>query len=218
MIAEIDPRGYDIEGRITLLPTKRSMFLRPTAAMGSFLTSELEVHCESLSEVRSFLRGCRYVSDLAQFGVPDYWMNPRDFERVRKGDCEDFALWAWRQLLALGFDARFVVGRAGYRGLGHAWVTFEDSGHHRLLEPTAAHFKKLSKLATLLYQPLASVSSENRRPVYHQHESREYKPTTRETLAIAAEWIPLFLYRSASAMLRSPYYLLRRAMNLAGTR
>jgi hypothetical protein len=52
-----------------------------------------------MADVRNFLVGCTYVSDTELFGKRDYWQPPEDFEKRRKGDCEDFALWTWRQLL-----------------------------------------------------------------------------------------------------------------------
>src|SRR5690242_6901772 len=105
MIGEIDPCGYDCEGRIAPLSVRLQDEFR------SYLTGDLTVKCNSLSDIQSFLRKCRYVSDVEQFGDWDYWMHPRHFERVRRGDCEDFALWTWRQLLAIGIDTRFVMGR-----------------------------------------------------------------------------------------------------------
>jgi predicted transglutaminase-like cysteine proteinase len=33
--------------------------------------------------------------------------HPGAFERRRRGDCEDFALWAWRKLAEVGVDAEF---------------------------------------------------------------------------------------------------------------
>lgn len=212
MIGEIDPRGYDCEGRVTLLPGKKSMQFRPTAAMGTFLSSELQSVCSTFDEVRQFLRTCRYVSDFRQFGVADYWMNPEDFERVRKGDCEDFALWTWRQLLSMGLQARFVIGRAGYGRSFHAWVTYAEDGVHYLVEPLARRRKKLSRLMTLMYEPIASVSADERRLVYHQHQPRDYKPTLSETLAIAGEWIPLVLYRSVLSLIRLPWAIGRRVV------
>jgi hypothetical protein len=64
-----------------------------------------------LPDLRRFLAGCKYVSDEEQFGERDYWQPPELFEECRKGDCEDFALWAWRQLLHLNYPARFVLGK-----------------------------------------------------------------------------------------------------------
>ena len=191
MIGEIDSRGYDYDGRITLLPKKKSLRFRPTAAMGSYLGGELETSCGSLEELRSFLRTCSYVSDPEQFGVSDYWAHPRDFEATRKGDCDCFALWTWRQLVELGYDARFVVGWAGYGRRSHAWVTYQADGRRYLVEPTAARWAKLPRLVTMMYEPAASVSW-----------------TGKESVAIAAEWVPLFIFRGFVWILRWALYWL----------
>ena len=61
--------------------------------MGSFLSQPLNVVCRDIDEIRGFLSTCRYVSDQEQFGVKDHWMAPEEFEKTRRGDCDDFALW-----------------------------------------------------------------------------------------------------------------------------
>ena len=176
MIAPIDERYYDCEGRVTLLPKKGSLNFHPTFAMGTYVTCECAVTYESLEDVRGFLRSCRYASDYRQFGVPDYWMRPDQFEESRTGDCEDFSLWTWRQLLAMGYDARFVLGRVGYGRQLHAWVSFVQDGTHYLVEPVAARYRKLSRLSVMLHEPELSVAYESGRLVYRQHEPRDYRP------------------------------------------
>ena len=59
----------------------------------------------------AWLATCEYVSDVEQFHEPDLWQQPCDFERRQRGDCEDFALWAWRKLIEIGIEAEFYVGR-----------------------------------------------------------------------------------------------------------
>ena len=75
------------------------------------------------------------------------WMHPEDFERRRRGDCEDHALWAWVQLSRIGWDVRFTVGRHG--GGGHAWLTCFRGAQVRLVEATA------KVAADLLLEPAA---------------------------------------------------------------
>ena len=53
----------------------------------------------------------QYVSDLANWGVDDYWETPREF-LLKDGDCEDFAIAKFKSLLYLGVsndDMRIVV-------------------------------------------------------------------------------------------------------------
>jgi hypothetical protein len=205
MIGEIDPRAYDCEGRAMLEP--RGGRWLPSEIYRPFLAGDLTVRCGSLDEIRAFLRQCRYVSDPNQFSMREYWMHPRHFERLRRGDCEDFAFWTWRQLLAMKLDARFVLGQCG-RG-GHAWVTFADSQTHYLFEPTAPRRPKLSRLDLLRYKPECSIAVCGGRLVYHRHEPRVYKLTTSDLLELARSLplslicLPWYLVKWAARWMRS---------------
>lgn len=110
MIAEIVPEAYDAIGRQVSQPFSRRKSPHPTFPIGRYLSQPLSMQCRTIADLRRFLLTCNYVSDEELFGKPDYWQPPEDFEKRRKGDCEDFALWAWRQLLNMGYDARFVGG------------------------------------------------------------------------------------------------------------
>lgn len=124
--------------------------------MGDFLSQPLKVACRDIDGIRAFLSTCRYVSDQEQFGVRDHWMLPGEFEQTRQGDCDDFALWACRQLLDLGYRARFVVGSAGRYGVGHAWVSFRVRNRIFIVEPLAARHPTFPRLETLRYRPAVS--------------------------------------------------------------
>jgi hypothetical protein len=57
---------------------------------------------------------------------------------LRRGDCEDFALWTWRKLVELGVDADLVIGRRvppGSENSRHAWILFRDAEDEFLFEP-----------------------------------------------------------------------------------
>jgi hypothetical protein len=59
---------------------------------------------------------------------------------MRRGDCEDFALWAWRKMVELGIDADLVIGRRvppGSTDSRHAWILFRLEGQEFLLEPAS---------------------------------------------------------------------------------
>lgn len=105
-----------------------------------YLAGPSGVTVASLEEVEGWLLGCRYESDEALFAEPDFWQHPTTFERLRAGDCEDFALWAWRKLIELDVDADLVVGyclRDGQLGGRHAWVVFRRDGGEFLFEAVA---------------------------------------------------------------------------------
>jgi len=114
-----------------------------------YFEGESTVAVGSLGELQAWLAGCSYTTDPDLFHEPDFWQHPRTFEQLRRGDCEDYALWAWRKLVELGYDADLVVGRcvqesrAGARDVvRHAWVVFRHGGAEYLFEPVhgdAAH-------------------------------------------------------------------------------
>lgn len=101
------------------------------------------VSVSSLDDIENWLLGCEYVSDPDLFRVDDYWQHPQTFEQIRRGDCEDYALWAWRKLIELGYDADLVEGRclpwspgADGNERTHAWVIFRREGESYLFETT----------------------------------------------------------------------------------
>jgi Bacterial transglutaminase-like cysteine proteinase BTLCP len=203
MIAEVFHEAYDVHGRSTFRPDERRHSHFPsTFPIGRYLSQPLTVECKNLEDLRTFLRKCRYVSDREQFGQPDYWMPPEEFERTRKGDCEDFALYAWRQLLSLGYSARFVGGTSGRYGDGHAWVTFDKDGKTFLLEALACSMgSRLPRLSTLRYKPDISVEWDGEKAHFYRHEDRKFTPPIEQIPGLVLEW----LYYRVRLLLRIAY-------------
>ena len=153
--------------------------------MGRYVRQPLGLHCKTMGDIRRFLTSCRYVSNQELFGKRDYWQPPEDFETRRKGDCEDFALWTWRQLLNMGYDARFIGGSAGRYGEGHAWVEYFQDGKCFLLEPLYSRVgNTMPRLLTLRYEPRISVSWDGKTLRYFAHQ----KPNRRLELQVLA-WL-----------------------------
>lgn len=100
-----------------------------------FFERELAFTGEALRDVADFLASCRYINDMDQFKRPDWWIHPVEFEELKRGDCEDHALWAWRVLHDLGHDVRFMVGLC--EGESHAWVQMYTDEDCYVLEATA---------------------------------------------------------------------------------
>ena len=164
----------------------------------------MSVECKNLEDLRNFFRKCRYVSDEEQFGLRDFWMPPEEFECSRKGDCEDFALYAWRQLQCLGFRTRFVGGTNGRYGDGHAWVTFEQEGKTFLLEPQASSLgPRLPRLSTLGYKPDVSVEWDGEKAHFYIHKERNFTLPVREIPALVVEWT----YFYACLILKAAYLI-----------
>lgn len=107
MIAEPFSETYDVEGRPTFRPDqKRRGHFSATYPIGRYISHALTVKGETLDDLGKFLKTRRAMTDKDQFGKDDYWMPLEDFEKSRKGDCDDFAMYLWRQLLEMGYRAR----------------------------------------------------------------------------------------------------------------
>src|SRR5262245_10720846 len=108
----------------------------------AYFEGQSSVRVGSIDDIVAWLRTCEYVTDFELFHERDVWQHPDAFERRRRGDCEDFALWAWRKLAELGIDAEFCVGHAvAGDGPGserqHAWVLYRVDDTAFLFEPAA---------------------------------------------------------------------------------
>jgi hypothetical protein len=107
-----------------------------------YFEGESSVEVRSIDDIVTWLQSCEYVTDIELFQERDFWQHPGAFEQRRRGDCEDFALWAWRKLAEVGVDAEFCVGRVlcderPEIDRQHAWVVFRVDGTAFLFEPAA---------------------------------------------------------------------------------
>jgi hypothetical protein len=138
----------------------------PAAAFGlgsrqpfaEYFQGQSGVRVASIEDIVGWLQTCEYVSDLELFHERDVWQHPGGFERLRRGDCEDFALWAWRKLAELGIDAEFCVGRVICEQQPeierqHAWVVYRVDGCTFLFEPAA-------RTPSRMIRPLAEAMAE----------------------------------------------------------
>jgi hypothetical protein len=191
LIAEIKPEWYDVKGRKVFRPdSRRNSGFKPTFPAGLFLSQPLKYWCSDLTDLRRFLANCKYVSDEEQFGQRDYWQPPEQFEQTKRGDCEDFALWTWRQLLHLNFPARLALGSAGRYGEGHAWVTFEKGGKTYLVEPLSWPLGlRLPRLSVVRYKPKFSMSWDGEKVSYFEHEDKKFQGSLLEIVSLSLEWL-----------------------------
>jgi hypothetical protein len=215
MIAEVISEAYDHEGRRVYDPFHRRKAPHPTFPMGRYVSHPLTVKCNSIQDIRGFLMGCKGVSDEELFGKRDYWQPPEDFERLRKGDCEDFALWTWRQLLSLGYDARFVGGTAGRYGTGHAWVAYAEDGKFFLVEPMLRFVgETLPRLSTIKYKPEYSVAWDGKSLAYYVHKNHSFHlHFWNQTLPLVIEWTGFwawFWLRCSVRLYRLPLALMKK--------
>lgn len=135
-----------------------------------YFEGESAVKVATLEEIQDWLLTCEYTHDPELFQEADFWQHPRTFEHLRKGDCEDHALWAWRKLVELGVDADFICGRAiwpeddrkpdGY----HAWVVFRRDGEAFVMEATCKSKERMiRRLADVRAQYLPSLGVDAKR-------------------------------------------------------
>jgi hypothetical protein len=102
-----------------------------------YFEGESAISVASVDEICAWLLECEYLRDPELFHEADFWQHPATFERLRRGDCEDHALWAWRKLVELGLEAELVSGRwAGTDGkpISHVWVRFRQDGRDYIFE------------------------------------------------------------------------------------
>ena len=131
-------------------PWERVRMRVPTTAFGPgsrrdfghYIDGESGVRVASIDEIVEWLQSCEYVSDTDLFHEQDVWQHPAAFEQLRRGDCEDFALWAWRKLSEIDVEAEFYVGRVlcgdePEIDRQHAWVVYRIDGDDYLFEPAA---------------------------------------------------------------------------------
>lgn len=167
--------------RLRLFPVKdpweRLPYEAPLAMFGDgarhgfdwVFEGESGVAVTSVDDVVAWLGECRYESDASLFHESDYWQHPATFEQLRRGDCEDFALWAWRKMVELGIDADLVIGRRvppGSENSRHAWILFRDAEGEFLFEPVVAdRVNAIQRVSTVRaeYIPEFGVSGARRR-------------------------------------------------------
>jgi len=106
-----------------------------SSSLPTFFDRKLDIQAETIREVSAFLATCQSVQDIDQFRLPEWWVHPVNFERYKRGDCEDHALFAWRVLHDLGHNVRLMLGLV--RGTGHAWVQLYQDKTSFILETTA---------------------------------------------------------------------------------
>lgn len=204
MIGEIIPDYYDASGRKTFRPDlRRRSGFRSTFPPGRFLSQPLKTWCSDFAELRRFLSTCKYVSDKEQFAEEDYWQPPDNFEQSRKGDCEDFALWTWRQLIHMNCPARFVLGTPGRYGDGHAWITFEKDGKAFLLEPLSWPVGlRLPRLSVIRYKPKFSMAWDGENISFYAHVDRTFDASPARVTVLVFEWLTFWIHFWAEMMPR----------------
>ncbi len=96
------------------------------APFSDYFYGKLTQATADLDKLTSWLTSCTWKS---QDPNRHEWLHPPEFEKQRKGDDKDHALWAWRALVERGFEAQLVSGRQftdRYGWQDYTWVSFYD--------------------------------------------------------------------------------------------
>ncbi len=158
-----------------------------------FLEGATTISPKNMEELCDWISECKYIHDLDLFHEADFWQHPKTFEYLRKGDCEDFALWAWRKLIEMDIEATFFIGRVIPNSTWnerHAWVVLSHKGERFIFEPTLKrrHMLQPFHLAKNCYEPHFMVGRDCK-PVacegiiYYMQRSGEARSTTDEKVA-----------------------------------
>jgi predicted transglutaminase-like cysteine proteinase len=136
-------------------------------------------------------KAIRYISDMAQHGVPDLWSPPLATLTTRLGDCEDYAIAKYAVLREAGVapeDLRIVLLRDTASREDHAVLAAREDGRWFILDNRRAGFYQDTALPQ--YMPLFALGQNGvqvfaapyaMRP---RHESETFAPATADAEAL----------------------------------
>jgi predicted transglutaminase-like cysteine proteinase len=108
---------------------------------------------------RAVNRAIRYTSDIAQYGVLDYWSAPFDALASGRGDCEDYAIAKYAILREAGVSPdsmRLILLRDNLRREDHAVLAVLEAGEWIVLDN---HLENPARADLLThYAPLYEIS------------------------------------------------------------
>lgn len=89
-----------------------------------------------------------FEKDQRLYGKSDYWQSPEEFLKTRKGDCEDFAIFAQALLRRNGISS-FLLSIYG-RGYAHTVCVFLQNGVYHMMDGSQIVHTKTSNLKGLM--------------------------------------------------------------------
>ncbi|PCI33184.1 MAG: hypothetical protein COB54_05415 [Alphaproteobacteria bacterium] len=111
-----------------------------------------------IAEINILINKAPYITDIINWGVPDYWASLRQFFK-KDGDCEDYAIAKYISLKELGFDAdlmRIVVVQDTNLDVPHAILVVSLNGTRLILDNQISYVVK--EKAVLHYRPFYSIN------------------------------------------------------------
>jgi predicted transglutaminase-like cysteine proteinase len=116
---------------------------------------------EQLDAVNRKTNKHKYITDIVNWGITDYWETPKEFV-IKDGDCEDFAITKFKSLLYLGFkneDMRIVVLQDLNLKIAHAVLAVYVNGKPYILDNQAEQVIPADKIKH--YLPIYSINETN---------------------------------------------------------
>lgn len=95
----------------------------------------------------------------------DMWQDPSITEKLKRGDCEDMAVWVYRELKRSGYDdVRIMVGKFELHDKRfHTWVVCRLEGADVIIDPALQRGVWLrAEISTDLYLPAYSFDGRNK--------------------------------------------------------
>ena len=89
-----------------------------------------------------------FEEDRRQFGREEYWQSPDEFMDTRRGDCEDFAIFANEALKRNGMTS-FILNIYGSR-YSHTICVFSENGRYGAIDGSKIIRSKSSNLKDLI--------------------------------------------------------------------
>ncbi len=111
-----------------------------------------------IAEINSYMNKAPYITDIINWGVPDYWETLHQFFK-KDGDCEDYAIAKYMSLKRLGFEAdqmRIVVVQDTNLDVPHAVLVVFFKGARLVLDNQIPYVAK--EKAVLHYRPFYSIN------------------------------------------------------------
>lgn len=115
---------------------------------------------EQLRAANSELNKVRYITDIENWGLPDYWATIGQF-LIRDGDCEDYAIAKYMTLKALGFppaDMRILIVQDLNLGVPHAVLAVRFEGQWLILDNQIREV--MPDKAIVHYRPIYSINEQ----------------------------------------------------------
>jgi hypothetical protein len=93
-----------------------------------------------------------FEDDQRQFGKAEHWQSPEEFLKNHKGDCEDFARFAY-EVFKLNGTTAFLLNVYG-ETFGHTVCVFKENGKYQIIDGTEVRrydAENLNDLAAQIY-------------------------------------------------------------------